>query len=80
MEYYYKMDGREQINLIQQILFLKGYSWIMSGKSLLFTNAEGPYWIKIKPESKIICCTCFDDIFRSMDFNELLDLIESDVI
>jgi hypothetical protein len=80
-EYYYKMMNHEEIMLVQQLLFLKGYEWIKSGKNYLFTEENDSQWISIKPGIKKLFTTGrYNSGFRSMDLNELLDLIESDVI
>ena len=80
MDYYYKMMNKEEINLVQQILFLKGYSWVTSGKSIIFASSKEPQWVMISPRTKTLFSVTFDPNTRSLEFNQLLDLIESDAI
>jgi hypothetical protein len=80
MDYYYKMTNIEEKNLVQQILFLKGYGWVNSKQEMILLNNNDPEWIYICPESKTLYTTGMAQGFRSMDLNELLDLIESDEI
>ena len=79
-EYFYKMMNHDEIMLVQQLLFMKGYKWIRSGKEYIYIDSNEPQWISIKPGIKKLFTTGALYSYRSMSLDELLDLMESDEI
>ena len=78
--YYYKMMTNFEIVTLQKILFGKGYEWGWNGKTILFDDKQTPMWISINLSEKKLYTIIFDDNVRSISFDSVLDLIESDVI